>query len=47
MIKEELFHQEATVKENGIESLHGKSGPLPQELNLKILKKFLGYRAIL
>lgn len=36
MIKEELFHQEATVKENDIESLHGKSGPLPQELNLKI-----------
>ena len=32
MIKEELFHQEATVKDNDIESLHGKSGPLPQEL---------------
>lgn len=34
-------------KENYIESFHGKSGPWAQEVNLKILRKFLGCRAIL
>lgn len=42
VIKEELFHQEATIKENGIESLHGKLDPWSQKGNLKIPKKFLG-----
>lgn len=46
-VNEELFHQEATTRENYTESFHGKSSPWPQEVNLKILKKFLGYRAIL
>ena len=41
VIKEELFHQEATIKENSIESLHGMFDPWSQKVNLKILKKFL------
>lgn len=42
VMKEELFHQERVTKENDIESLHGKSASWPRELNLKLLKQFLG-----